>query len=76
MRVIQNSDGRLELFARGPAGDLVHIWQEDGPFGLYNWSGWESLGVPHPDFKSPDGKFTYGELRSAPAVARNAEPPH
>lgn len=75
MRAIQNSDGRLELFARGTGGDLVHIWEEDVAFGIYSWSAsaWESLGVPHPEFKSPDGKFTYGSMMSAPAVARNAD---
>jgi hypothetical protein len=41
--VAKNGDGRLEVFALGSGGDLVHSYQTsleaDAP-----WSGWESLG--------------------------------
>jgi hypothetical protein len=36
-----NSDGRLEVFARGPNEELLHIWQ-NGPAGT-GWSDWYSL---------------------------------
>lgn len=39
--VIKNSDGRLEVFARGADSALWHIWQT-APNG--SWSSWSSLG--------------------------------
>jgi hypothetical protein len=42
--VISNADGRLELFALGPGGQIDHIWQHS-PNGL--WSTWQSVaGLP------------------------------
>jgi hypothetical protein len=41
--VANNEDGRLEVFARGPGGDLQHIWQTAPNNG---WSDWDSLGFP------------------------------
>ena len=35
----KSSIGRLDVFARGPANDLIHKW-----YGASGWSGWESLG--------------------------------
>jgi acylphosphatase len=40
--VFVNSDGRLEVFARGTDGALWHVWQEAPHAGP--WSGWASLG--------------------------------
>jgi acylphosphatase len=40
--VFQNSDGRLEVFARGADNALWHIWQEAPHAGP--WSAWASLG--------------------------------
>jgi hypothetical protein len=40
--VIDNSDGRLEVFARGTDDALWHIWQTAPHAGP--WSGWASLG--------------------------------
>ncbi|MEY9181858.1 peptide methionine sulfoxide reductase MsrB [Bradyrhizobium sp. USDA 326] len=40
--VVDNSDGRLEVFARGTDNALWHIWQEE-PHAA-PWSGWASLG--------------------------------
>ena len=40
-RVAQNSDGRLEIFARAPDNAVWHDWQ-DAPNG--GWSGWNKLG--------------------------------
>ncbi|WP_208750678.1 hypothetical protein, partial [Bradyrhizobium daqingense] len=39
---VDNSDGRLEVFARGTDNALWHIWQEKPHAGP--WSGWASLG--------------------------------
>src|SRR6187402_3310391 len=39
--VIRNSDGRLEVFARGTDNALWHIWQTAPNDG---WSDWSSLG--------------------------------
>jgi hypothetical protein len=36
----QNSDGRLELFARGSGGELLHAWQHAPSSG---WSEWQAL---------------------------------
>src|SRR6266700_4047201 len=41
--VVQNDDGRLEVFATGPDYALLHIWQV-APNG--SWSNWNSLGKP------------------------------
>jgi hypothetical protein len=41
--VIQNADGRLEVFALGRDGALWHIWQTS-PNG--NWNTWTSFGTP------------------------------
>jgi len=41
--VVQNDDGRLEVFATGPDNALWHIWQV-APNG--SWSTWNSLGKP------------------------------
>jgi hypothetical protein len=68
MQVIQNADGRLELFARGVNRDLIHIFQTAPNNG---WSDWESLGVPHPEAVSPD--TILGTLVTAPIVGRNAD---
>lgn len=55
-----NSDGRLDVFARGSDGDFHHRWQT-APSG--GWSaGWDSLGAP------PSGA-TYSEV----AVSNNAD---
>jgi hypothetical protein len=70
MHVINNEDGRLELFARGWNGALLHTCQVN-PGGA--WSEWESLGVPHPEFRSPDGRFVYGTMSSVPTVSRNRD---
>jgi hypothetical protein len=70
MRIIRNDDGRLELFARDWSGALAHIWQVE-PGG--SWSDWDSLGVPHPEFRSQDGKFVFGHMQTAPSVGRNAD---
>jgi hypothetical protein len=70
MHIVDNEDGRLELFARGWNGDLIHTCQV-APGGA--WSEWESLGVPHPEFRSPDGRFVYGSLESTPTVSRNRD---
>jgi hypothetical protein len=40
--VTDNSDGRLEVFARGTDDALWHIWQTAAHSGP--WSGWASLG--------------------------------
>jgi GMC oxidoreductase/FAD binding domain len=40
--VFQNADGRLELFAAGPRGQLGHMWQQESEVG--GWSAWEELG--------------------------------
>ncbi|MFK4581697.1 hypothetical protein [Bradyrhizobium ottawaense] len=40
--VFINSDGRLEVFARGTDKALWHIWQDKPHAGP--WSGWASLG--------------------------------
>ena len=39
--VVNNADGRMEVFARGTDGALWHIWQTAPNNG---WSGWLSLG--------------------------------
>jgi hypothetical protein len=53
--VALNSDGRLEVFARGADGGLWHNWQTAPPVSyIANWSGWEPLG---------------GQITSDPAVA-------
>src|SRR6266702_3205378 len=41
--VVQNDDGRLEVFATGPDYALLHIWQA-APNG--RWSNWASLDKP------------------------------
>lgn len=41
--VVQNDDGRLEVFATGSDNALWHIWQLE-PNG--SWSNWNSLGKP------------------------------
>ena len=40
--VTRNSDGRLEVFARGTDNALWHIWQQHAHAGP--WSNWASLG--------------------------------
>jgi hypothetical protein len=40
-RVTQNSDGRLEMFARAPDQAIFHDWQTKPNAG---WNGWASLG--------------------------------
>ena len=70
MQVIRTDDGRLEVFVRGWNGSLMHIWQTAPNNG---WSDWDGLGVPHPEFRSPDGRFVYGKLATAPSVNRNAD---
>jgi hypothetical protein len=55
--VAQNADGRLEVFAIGPGGNLGHTWQ-NVPSTTTNWSGWSDLGPA---------------ITSNPAVARNAD---
>ena len=69
MQIVQNADGRLEVFARGVDRALIHIWQTAPNNG---WSDWDSLGIPHPEYRAPDG-FAIGDLDSAPAVGRNAD---
>jgi hypothetical protein len=56
-QVIANTDGRLEVFARGGRNDLQHIRQIalDDP---HRWSEWVSLG---------------GFVQGPPTVARNAD---
>ena len=39
----QNADGRLEVFAISPIGQLSHVWQLT-PGGA--WSSWAGLGAP------------------------------
>jgi hypothetical protein len=70
MHIVNNEDGRLELFARGGDGALTRTCQV-APGGA--WSEWESLGVPHPEFRSPDGRFTFGGMASVPTVGRNRD---
>jgi peptide methionine sulfoxide reductase MsrB len=41
--VTQNADGRLEIFAIGPDGNLGHMWQEVAST-TTSWSGWQDLG--------------------------------
>ena len=48
--VVQNEDGRLEVFATGPDYALLHIWQV-APNG--SWSNWNSLGKPTNEGISP-----------------------
>src|SRR5207248_11704882 len=43
LRVVHNTDGRLELFSLNTIGHLQHIWQT-APNG--GWSAWNDLGVP------------------------------
>jgi hypothetical protein len=71
MHAVANINGRLELFARGVDGALIHIWQTS-PSGA-PWSDWESLGIPHPKFRSTDGRFVFGGIDSAPIAAINAD---
>jgi hypothetical protein len=54
MQIVQNADRRLEVFARGVDGALIHIWQTPSN----GWSEWGSLGVPHPDFRDPQGNLS------------------
>ncbi|MGO8670747.1 MAG: hypothetical protein ACLQVD_05205 [Capsulimonadaceae bacterium] len=56
--VFTNSDGRLEVFARGADNALWHNWQ--APASSPTWSGWVSLGSPLND-----------GITSDPAVALN-----
>ncbi len=48
--VVQNDDGRLEIFATGSDNALLHIWQVT-PNG--SWSNWNSLGKPTNEGISP-----------------------
>jgi hypothetical protein len=41
--VIQNADGRLEVFVTRATGEIQHIWQTSPNGG---WSGWQDFGVP------------------------------
>ncbi len=70
MQAIKNADGRLEVFVRGSDGALNHIWQTAPNNG---WSDWETLGIPHPDFRSQDGQFSYGTLTTTPSVNLSAD---
>jgi hypothetical protein len=70
MQAIKNADGRLEVFVRGSDGALNHIWQTAPNSG---WSDWETLGIPHPDFRSQDGQFSYGTLTTTPSVNLSAD---
>lgn len=38
MQVVENANGRLEVFARGFNRDLIHIWQTAPSNG---WSVWD-----------------------------------
>src|SRR5437868_5342696 len=60
----------LKCSSAGWNGSLMHIWQTAPNNG---WSDWDGLGVPHPEFRSPDGRFVYGMLATAPSVNRNAD---
>ena len=60
----------LKCSSAGWNGSLMHIWQIAPNNG---WSDWDGLGVPHPEFRSPDGRFVYGMLATAPSVNRNAD---
>ena len=57
--VVQNRDGRLELFAIGPDGHVGHMWQ--WPRDVGGWSSWESLGptvrAPPAVFQNADGRL-------------------
>jgi hypothetical protein len=60
--VVQNADGRLEVFARWTDGEVRHARQlaANGS----NWSGWASLG---------GGLLRFGGLNSGPAVCQNGD---
>ena len=58
-RVINNADGRLEVFLLAKDNHVWHIW-ETAPNG--GWSGWSSLGTPPAQISN-----------GAPFVGRNAD---
>jgi len=58
-RVINNQDGRLEVFVQAADGNVWHVWQTAPNNG---WSSWSSLGIP-----------PAGVANGAPFVGRNSD---
>jgi hypothetical protein len=44
MKAVRNPDGRIEVFALSPSGDLLHTWQTSPSDTDWSWHSWESLG--------------------------------